>query len=55
MKSVESILIIILTAIGVFALFGTIAYEKQQQHECVLIALKMEKSAEDIRRICDKR
>lgn len=53
--SVESLALIVFGALGIFALMGSITYDNQKQHECVQLAMKMEKSADDIKKICQLR
>ena len=50
--SVESLALIFFGALGIFALMGAMTYKEQRDHECVMIDLKMEKSADDIKKIC---
>ena len=50
--SVESLALIVLSALGIFALMGGMVYKEQKDHECVMVAMKMEKSADDIKKIC---
>ena len=50
--NVESLALIVFAALGIFALIGSIAYNEERQHECVMTAMKMEKSADDIKKIC---
>lgn len=50
--SVETLALIVFAALGIFALMGSITYKEQRDHECVMVALKMEKSADDIKKIC---
>lgn len=50
--SVESLALIFFGALGIFALMGSMEYKEQRDHECVMTALKMEKSADDIKKIC---
>jgi hypothetical protein len=44
--------LIVFGALGIFALMGAMTYKEQRDHECVMTALKMEKSADDIKKIC---
>lgn len=50
--NVESLALIVFAALGIFALMGSIVYNEERQHECVMTAMKMEKSADDIKKIC---
>ena len=50
--SVESLALIFFGALGIFALMGGIAYKEQRDHECIMTAMKMEKSPDDIKKIC---
>ena len=50
--SVESLALIFFGALGIFALMGAMTYKEQRDHECVMTAMKMEKSADDIKKIC---
>jgi hypothetical protein len=50
--SVESLALIFFAALGIFALMGAMTYNEQRHHECVMTALKMERSADDIKKIC---
>ena len=50
--SVESLALIFFGALGIFALMGAMTYKEQRDHECVMVAMKMEKSADDIKKIC---
>jgi hypothetical protein len=50
--SVESLALIVFGALGIFALMGGIAYKEQREYECAMTAMKMEKSADDIKKIC---
>ena len=50
--SVESLALIVFAALGIFALMGAMTYNEQRHHECVMTALKMERSSDDIKKIC---
>lgn len=52
MNNNTGIAIAVLVALFFGAMMGTLALEHQQQHTCAMTAMKMEKSADDIRKIC---
>jgi hypothetical protein len=50
--NIESLALITFGALGIFALMGGMVYKEQRDHDCVMTAMKMEKSADDIKKIC---
>lgn len=53
--NVESLALTVLAIVGVLSLVGGIMYSKHKTNECVAFAMTMEKSADDIKKICELR
>ena len=50
--NVEAITLIIFASVCSIALFVAISYSEHMQQECVQLAMKLDKSADDIKNIC---
>ena len=53
--NVEAITLIIFASVCSIALFVAISYSEHMQQECVQLAMKLDKSADDIKKICELR
>ena len=53
--NLEAITLIIFASVAACVLFATIGYVEHLQQQCVQVALKLDKPADDIRKICELR
>ena len=53
--NLEAITLIVFASVAACVLFAAIAYTEHLQQECVQLALKLDKPADDIRKICELR
>lgn len=53
--NIESLALTVLAMVGILSLVCGIMYSKHKTNECVAFAMTMEKSADDIKKICELR
>lgn len=53
--NVESLALTVLAMVGILSLVVGVMYSKHKTNECVAFAITMEKSADDIKKICELR
>lgn len=53
--NVESLAMTALAIIGILSIVSAIVYSKHKTNQCVELAMQMERSADDIKKICELR